>query len=462
MYYYEKESNSGYFYTYNVVYLNPGDTITVENHASDGMMQVCYAEFKMDPSLTNVMVYDFSLDNWSSHPKMVDLSKSYTYEVETSEYHDHAYRRFLHSDGTWSMGNPDRMPNPQSDSYDKTYFLPDKISFTFPESASKDSYYMLSVYSGFELCYEGTDDEEYGYYSNDFVIRLIGDKTPTPAADPPAPKVDPPAPEVIPPKPKVAPTNQKLTVDGVAKNTEIYNIDGSNYFKLRDIAALLNGTDAQFSVEYDPDIKMIDICIGEPYESVGGELTVGTDKSASAVPSSQQIRVNYASVDLTAYNIGGNNFFKLRDLGDALNFDVDYDSATRTILINTVYSPAWDQLKSLGKVQIEDGAGYAYITLPKDYVIEGITQEQIDAGAGESYTAAKLNQDGSLTYKLNKAQHKALLDSVAETIENALREVTDNPDYGIGNIFCYDDYSLFSVYLATDEIGFNEEYLDMA
>ena len=462
LYYYEKESNSGYFYTYNVVYLNPGDTITVENHASDGMMQVCYAEFKMDPSLTNVMVYDFSLDNWSSHPKMVDLSKSYTYEVETSEAQDHAYRRFLHSDGTWALGDPARMPNPQSDSYDKTYFLPDKISFTFPESASKDSYYMLSVYSGFELCYEGTDDEEYGYYSNDFVIRLIGDKTPTPAADPPAPKADPPAPEVIPPKPKVAPTNQKLTVDGVAKNTEIYNIDGSNYFKLRDIAALLNGTDSEFSVDYDAESKTIYIWTGASYTSVGGELTTGTDKSASAVPSSQRIMVDFEPVDLTAYNIGGNNFFKLRDLGDALGFDVGYDSETRTILIDSVFSPVWDHLKSLGRISTENGLGYAYITLPKDFVSDGVTQALLDAEAGNGYTSGTLNPDGSVTYKLNKEQHKALLEDTSKTIDDTLQEIAVNPDLGIKEIGCNSEFTTFNIWLETEGITFNEEYLDMA
>ena len=35
---------------------------------------------------------------------------------------------------------------------------------------------------------------------------------------------------------------QKLSVDGKAVDCERYNIDGSNYFKLRDLAFLLNGT----------------------------------------------------------------------------------------------------------------------------------------------------------------------------------------------------------------------------
>lgn len=145
-------------------------------------------------------------------------------------------------------------------------------------------------------------------------------------------KVETPAPAA---KPVVVPTSQKLTVNGVAKNTEIYNIDGSNYFKLRDMAALLNGTGSQFSVKYDAARNTIVVKTGEAYTPVGGELATGTDKSASAVASAQSIEINGAKVELTAFNIGGNNFFKLRELGAALGFDVDYDNATATMIVKS-------------------------------------------------------------------------------------------------------------------------------
>ena len=128
-------------------------------------------------------------------------------------------------------------------------------------------------------------------------------------------------------------TNQKLTVNGEAKTTEIYNIDGSNYFKLRDMAALLDGTDAQFSVAFDSDRNTIVVKTGEAYESVGGELATGTDKSSTAVASTQSVEINGEKANLAAYNIGGNNFFKLRDLGTALDFDVSYDAETATMLV---------------------------------------------------------------------------------------------------------------------------------
>ena len=131
----------------------------------------------------------------------------------------------------------------------------------------------------------------------------------------------------------VVPTNQTLTVNGEVRETEIYNINGSNYFKLRDMAALLNGTGSQFSVSYDAATQTIAVVTGEAYEAVGGELELGTDKSATCVASPQSITVNGQALALTAYNIGGNNFFKLRELGEALNFSVEYDEATRTMVV---------------------------------------------------------------------------------------------------------------------------------
>ena len=74
---------------------------------------------------------------------------------------------------------------------------------------------------------------------------------------------------------------------------------------------------------------------GAAYTSVGGELATGTDKSSTAVASAQSVEIDDEQVELTAYNIGGNNFFKLRELGTALGFDVDYDDATATMIVKS-------------------------------------------------------------------------------------------------------------------------------
>jgi hypothetical protein len=135
-------------------------------------------------------------------------------------------------------------------------------------------------------------------------------------------------------------SSQSIKVNGETKAFEVYNIDGSNYFKLRDIAYVLNGTGSQFSVAYDESTKTLLCVTGEAYAANGSEMAAGADNSASAVVSSQLLKVNGKSAGIAAVNIGGSNFFKLRDLGSVLNFTVDYDEASKTVLITSASSLA--------------------------------------------------------------------------------------------------------------------------
>ena len=137
--------------------------------------------------------------------------------------------------------------------------------------------------------------------------------------------------------PAVQPSRQHFEVDGKTVSAEIYNIDGSNYFKLRDIAMLLKDTPAHFSVGYDEETGLISVESGKSYVPVGGELAPGADKSATCKPSSQSLMIDGYSADLTAYNLGGNNFFKLRDLGNTLGFYVGYDQETDTAMLDSAY-----------------------------------------------------------------------------------------------------------------------------
>ena len=136
--------------------------------------------------------------------------------------------------------------------------------------------------------------------------------------------------------PQVGVSQQTLKVNGIVHKCEKYNIDGSNYFKLRDLAYLLSGTGSQFSVGWDAAANTVSIVTGKDYEWNGKELLLGQDASATAQKSAQTILIDGQIVTgLDVYNIGGSNYFKLRDLGDALGFDVGYDAETNTAIVTS-------------------------------------------------------------------------------------------------------------------------------
>mgnify|MGYP000526273631 FL=1 len=132
----------------------------------------------------------------------------------------------------------------------------------------------------------------------------------------------------------VTPSPQKLSVDGTDADCDKYNIDGSNYFKLRDLAYLLSKSDSRFSVAFDAESNAVTVVPGGDYVPVGGELERGKDLSKTAVASKQSVLINGEAVEgISVYNIGGNNYFKLRDLGSALGFTVAFDADANTAVV---------------------------------------------------------------------------------------------------------------------------------
>ena len=140
--------------------------------------------------------------------------------------------------------------------------------------------------------------------------------------------------QVIPTNPVVLKSPQKLSVNGVIRATEVYNIDGTNYFKVRDLAALLNGTPYQFNVDFNYTTNTIVLRTRTPYTTATGtELqTAGVDNSALAVVSAQSLEIDGTRVSLTAFNIGDAGLYIAAHDPD---LRYKYDSATDTAMITS-------------------------------------------------------------------------------------------------------------------------------
>ena len=131
-------------------------------------------------------------------------------------------------------------------------------------------------------------------------------------------------------------TKQTLKVHGIETACEAYNIGGYNYFKLRDLALLMMGTESRFAVGYDSATQTVTVTTGIEYTPDDSELAQRGDYSAFAQKSAQKLFIDGKERgDLSVYNIGGYNFFKLRDLGTALGFGVDYDPETNSMLVTS-------------------------------------------------------------------------------------------------------------------------------
>lgn len=127
---------------------------------------------------------------------------------------------------------------------------------------------------------------------------------------------------------------QAVSVDGVHAAIGAYSVDGSNYFRLRDVAYVLRGTEKEFSVSYEPGVRLVQIVTNSAYAPIGDECSslLPAQKIGSVT---QSVSVNGTMVSLDGYYIGGSYYFHIRDLAAIVGFKIEYAAATRTILIST-------------------------------------------------------------------------------------------------------------------------------
>lgn len=136
--------------------------------------------------------------------------------------------------------------------------------------------------------------------------------------------------------PKVATaTASKVVVNGTVVEFDAYNIDDNNYFKLRDIAMAVNGTEKQFEVGWDGTNQAISLTSNAAYTPAGGELALGDGSSKTATATSATLYLDGNQVSPSAYVISDNNYLKLRDLGEYFDFAVTWNATENAIEIVT-------------------------------------------------------------------------------------------------------------------------------
>ena len=128
---------------------------------------------------------------------------------------------------------------------------------------------------------------------------------------------------------------KKVTLDGEEVMVGAYDVEGYNYLKLRDIAAILNGKKCQFSVGYDEPTKLISVELAKAYEKVEGDLAEIKDKKAKAIVSVKKILVNGEEKEVKTALINEYNYMQLRDLGSLVGLNVGYDKVNKVIMLKS-------------------------------------------------------------------------------------------------------------------------------
>jgi len=184
------------------------------------------------------------------------------------------------------------------------------------------------------------------------------------------------------------PTPSTVLVNGKSTTFDSYNINDFNYFKLRDIAYVLNGTAKQFAIDWDAANNSMTLKPGSAYVITGDEMASKGTAIKTATLSSQKVFMTGepAQIPMEAYNIDGYNYFKLRDLGMVLNVGIGWDGAKNTISIDS----AKGYVESQTVDALDKAVGDAIISNLKGFFInaELLTQAHI---------TLKTVQDGSNT-----------------------------------------------------------------
>ena len=180
------------------------------------------------------------------------------------------------------------------------------------------------------------------------------------------------------------PANASLLIDGNKIEVTAYSIEGSHYYKLRDLAMALRDTDKGFRVsvrqDYDNDLIQITPTSGatpeaDKYQPLGTELQKNDGKSKIAVRNTADCckRENTAdrwytrnymingNIKLTMYKIEGHNYFKLREIAYALDFSLEWEQASGRIQIDTARRYSFTPYKAqLQENSVEIGSVYEH------------------------------------------------------------------------------------------------------
>ncbi len=127
------------------------------------------------------------------------------------------------------------------------------------------------------------------------------------------------------------------------------------------------------------------------------------------------------------------------------------------------FEKSMKQVEAIGDMDVDKGLFDVTLTIPKDFIGDDMTQEKLDESVKEKgYKSATLNDDGSVTYVMTKAQHKEMVDGIKESINETLAEMVESEDYpNITDVTANDDFTSFTITTKNAEPDLSESFAVM-
>lgn len=196
-------------------------------------------------------------------------------------------------------------------------------------AADVDKWYAKNAYKyGFILRYQNGKEQITGYASEPWHLRYLGVKLATAVYKSGLTYDEYYAKEInLPVKggditAVGVTTVTAVIVDGTPHSLSTYNILGETYFKLRDIAFILNGTAAQFDIAWDGAARKINIIQGAPYTSDLLPAVIETGHAVLTTEAKPALISGEIAYDLSAYTTDGAYYYKLADILNILGITV--------------------------------------------------------------------------------------------------------------------------------------------
>lgn len=226
-------------------------------------------------------------------------------------------------------------------------------------------------------------------------------------------------------------SNQNFFVGGQSVKLTAYLINGNNYIRLRDV-----GKAVDFSVFYDASLGNVLVDSSRKYVEPLNSVPPTITQTANAALSNQPIYVNGQLVEMTAYNINDNNYVKLRDIGQVLNFSVTYVAQTDSVYMDKSL-PYGEEITDIpqsapvSKGIIADGSGKVSSTPFAEKVLDGreLSREDFSQQANQAIF------DDVYTRGAYNAVRQTIIDR--DIILQGNNENGFNPCYSYANFISY-------------------------